>query len=137
MLWPYSLKAFAEQFNVIKVDYDGITPIEKFSGTKTDLTLKNYHTWGFLVYVLYSIFQVNISGLTKWEPRSHAGMYIVNLPFYAGSVALLLNPSTVHVSPQFYAVFDDEFSTVPLMRYGIILPNWIDLVKISLQSIAP
>ena len=28
----------AEKFNVIKVDYDGITPMEKFSGTTTDIT---------------------------------------------------------------------------------------------------
>ena len=106
------------------MNYYGITPIEKFSGTKTDLTLKNYHTWGFLVYVLYSIFQVNISGLTNWEPRSHAGIYIVNLPFYAGSVALLLNPATGHFSPQFHVVFDDTFSIVPFIREGKIPQNW-------------
>ena len=66
MLWPYSLKAFAEQFNVIKVDYDGITPMEKFSGTTTYINLKNHHTWVYPVYVLDAILQGNIAGITKW-----------------------------------------------------------------------
>ena len=39
MLCPYALKAFAEQLNVLKVDDDGITPMEKFSGTTTYITL--------------------------------------------------------------------------------------------------
>ena len=33
ILWPYALKEFSEQLNVIKVDNDGITPMEKFEGT--------------------------------------------------------------------------------------------------------
>ena len=52
MLWPYSLKPCVEQLNELKVDDDGITPIEKFAGTTTDITLKNHHTWGFPVYLL-------------------------------------------------------------------------------------
>ena len=40
MLWHYALKAFAEQLNVLKVDYDVITPIEKFIGTTSDITHK-------------------------------------------------------------------------------------------------
>ena len=39
MLCPYALKAFPEQLNVPKADDDGITPMEKFSGTTTDITL--------------------------------------------------------------------------------------------------
>ena len=44
MLYPYALKAFAEKLNDLKVDDGGITPMEKFSGTTTDITLKNHHT---------------------------------------------------------------------------------------------
>ena len=39
-----STKSFAEQLNVPKMDDYGITPIEKFSGTTTYITLKNHHT---------------------------------------------------------------------------------------------
>ena len=45
---------------------DGITPMEKFASTTTDINRKNHHTWGCPVYVLDTIFQVNIAGLTNW-----------------------------------------------------------------------
>ena len=40
MLWTYALKDFSEQLNVLKVNADGITPMEKFTGTTTDINLK-------------------------------------------------------------------------------------------------
>ena len=95
--------------NVIKVDDDGITTMENFAGTTTDISIKNQHTWGFPVYVLDEILQVNIAGITKWEPRSFSGIYLGHSPFHAVSLALVLNPETGHVSPQFHVVFDDEF----------------------------
>ena len=108
--------------------------MENFSGTTTDIYLKNHHTWGCPVYVLDAIFQGSIYGLTKWEPRSREVIYIDHSPFHAGSLSLVLNPVTGHVSPQFNVVFGDEFSTVPLMRYGTIPPNWTDLVQHISQS---
>ena len=81
--------------------------------------------------------QGNISGMPKWEPYSRAGLYIGHSPFHAGSVALVLNPYTVHVSPQFHVVFDDNCSTVPFMREGTIPPNCTDLVQCIPRSGAP
>ena len=104
------------KFNEIKVDGDGTTPMENFSGTTTYITFKNHHTWGCPVYVLDAMFQGNIAGLPKWETRSPAGIYLGHLPFNTVSVSLVLNQVTIHVSPQFYVVFDDEFSTVLFMR---------------------
>ena len=43
ILRPYSLKAFAEKFNVLKVDDYGISPMEKFSGTATYISIKKFH----------------------------------------------------------------------------------------------
>jgi hypothetical protein len=40
-------------------------------------------------------------------------------------VALVYNPSTGHVSPQFHVVFDGDFTTVPYMEAGTISPNWV------------
>ena len=40
MLWPVSLKSFVEQLYVLKVNDDGITPMEKFSGSTKDIALK-------------------------------------------------------------------------------------------------
>ena len=58
-----------------------------------------------------------------------AGIYLGHSQFNAKSVALVLNPETGNVSPQFHVVFDDEFSTIPFMREGTISPNWTDIVQ--------
>ena len=52
MLWLYVINAFAEQLNELEMYYDGVTPMEKFSVTTTDITLNDHHTWDFPVYVL-------------------------------------------------------------------------------------
>ena len=137
MLWTYELKDFTERLNVLKVDDDGITPMEKFSSTTTDISLKNHHTQVCPVYVLDKIFQGNKAGITKWESLSIVGIYIRDSPFHSGSVALVLNPELGHVSPQFNVVFDDEFYTVTLITEDKIPPNCTDLVQGSSQSGAP
>ena len=81
--------------------------------------------------------QGNLSGFPNWEPRSRAGIYLGHSPFYVDSVAMLLNPATVHVSPKLHVVFDDEFSTFPFMRDITISSNCIYLVQSSSQIGAP
>ena len=65
----------------------------------------------------------------KWEPCLHIGVYLGHLPFFTDSLALVWNPTTVRVSPQYHVVFDDDLSTVPYMKAGILPPNWEDLIK--------
>ena len=71
------------------------------------------------------------AGPPKWEPRSWLGIYVGHSPIHAGSVALVLNPQTGLISPQFHVVFDDDFSTVPHLRAGTVPPNWAQLVESS------
>ena len=40
---------------------DGITPMEKFSGTTTYVSINNHHTWFFQVYARDEISQGKIS----------------------------------------------------------------------------
>ena len=47
MLWPYVLKSSSKKLNVLKVDGDGITTMEKFAFTTTYIALTNHHTWVF------------------------------------------------------------------------------------------
>lgn len=56
-------------------------------------------------------------------------------PDHTGSVALVLNPRTLHMSPQFHVVFDDDFSTVPYLWKSEMPPNWTDLVKSSHKKV--
>jgi hypothetical protein len=52
-----------------------------------------------------------------------------------GLVALVLNPRTGHVSPQYHMVFDDQFTTVPFMEENKVPPNWAQLVKNSTEKV--
>ena len=112
MFWPFALKAMAERMNRLHIHADGSTPESRLYGLCGEaIPVGSYHTLFCPVYVLDAKSQGPI-GPPKWEPRSRIGVYLGHSPFHAGSVALVLNPTTGHVSPQFYVVFDDNFSTV-------------------------
>jgi len=66
--------------------------------------------------------------LQKWQPRARLGVYLGHSPCHAGTVALVLNPSSMHVSPQYHVAFDDHFQTVPYLATKDIPPVWRELV---------
>jgi len=59
------------------------------------------------------------------------GIYVGRSPSHASNVAIILNPRTGHVSPQFRVVFDDYFTMVPYLCTGTVPPHWADLVRSS------
>ena len=77
------------------------------------------------------------AGPPKWEPCSRIGVYLGKSPFHAVSVALVWNPTIGCISPQYYVLFDNEFSTVPYMEAGTIPPNWYNIVKYSTKMDTP
>ena len=46
-------------------------------------------------------------------------------------MALVWNPTTGQVSPQYHVVFDKNFTTVPYMESGTLPPNWQELTEHS------
>jgi hypothetical protein len=62
-------------------------------------------------------------------------IYVGHSPAHAGSVALVLNLRTGHVSPQYHVVFNDLFTTVPFMEKSKVPPNWADLVEKSCEKV--
>jgi hypothetical protein len=136
MLWPLALLAAADRMNHLHIDLDGKTPEMKFSSAANVTTrLRDFHTFGSPCYVLDSRLQsAGGPGAPKWEPRSRLGIYVGHSPNHAGSVALVLNPKTGLISPQFHVVFDDDFSTVPYLRKGTVPDNWAELVTNSRQK---
>jgi Reverse transcriptase (RNA-dependent DNA polymerase) len=50
--------------------------------------------------------------ISKWLERARIGIYLGKSPRHARSVALVLNPQTGNVSPQYHVKFDDTFETV-------------------------
>ena len=112
------------------VDSNGLSPIEKFSSTPEKMCFDNLHTWGSPCFVLDERLQgQNI--IPKWDPRSQFRIYLGHSPCHAGSVALVLNPKTFHVSPQYHLAFDDDFLTAPYLATEDVPPNWKELVVAS------
>ena len=135
MFWPFALKAAQDRLNQLNVGLDGKTPDMKFSGVASmSLRLRDFHTFGCPCYVLDSRLQTNPMGVPKWEPRARLGIYLGRSPAHANNVALVLNPKTGLVSPQFHIVFDDYFTTVPHLRKGTVPPNWKKLVQGSKEK---
>eukprot|EP00956_Cyclotella_meneghiniana_P031730 scaffold84308_cov35-Cyclotella_meneghiniana.AAC.2 len=67
----------------------------RFSQSPTaTVDLRNFHTFGCPCYILDSRAQVDPKGVPKWEPRARLGIYLGHSPAHAGSVALVMNPSS-------------------------------------------
>ena len=100
----------------MEMDVNRKTTEQKFSSVEFQIFPTDYHTWGFPVFVLEAQLQIGPEEIPKWEPRARSLVYIGHSPFHKGSVALVLNTRTGHVSPKYHVVFDDTFSTVENTR---------------------
>ena len=87
------------------------SPIERFTGVPVRPKLRHYHAFGCLTYILDNALQSG-QGAPKWKQRVRLGIYLGPSPSHAHTVALILNPRTGHVSPQFHVKFDNFFETV-------------------------
>ena len=133
ILWPFAWKDFENKKNHLRLDSDGRSAMNRFSQVDVKPDLCIFHPFGCPVFVLDSRLQSGLAKPPKWEPRAQVGVYLGHSPCHAGSVALVLNPKTLRVSPQFHLVYDDEFSTVPFMTEGTIPPHWEQLVEKSCE----
>ena len=117
MFWTFAIKAIAERLNSLQVDSTAQMPESILHGVKIeDIPVKYYHTLFCPTYLLDARLQNSGgAGLPKWEPRSRIGVYLGHSPFHSDNAALVWNPTTGGVSPQYHVVFDDNFTTVPFM----------------------
>jgi hypothetical protein len=58
-------------------------------------------------------------------------IYVGCSPSHASNLALILNPRTGHISPQFHVVFNYDFIIVQYLYTGTVPPQWADLVHSS------
>jgi hypothetical protein len=132
ILWPFALKCAEDRMNNLVHRADGRTPYQTLTGLdQVKLDVSNFHTFGCPCYVLDHRLQSGNSMIPKWEPRARMGLYVGRSPSHAANVALIFNPRTGHISPQFHVIFDDDFTTVPYLRTATIPPYWADLVRAS------
>jgi hypothetical protein len=126
-LWPYALRhanhAHAQTPSRTK-HHGGRTPFEIFVNSTIRPNVKDFHPFGCPIYVLDDNLA---SGKTipKWMPRARLGIYLGFSPNHARNVALVLNPTTGLVSPQYHVRFDDLFETTLNPRNNAIdLATW-------------
>ena len=121
-LWPYAMRHANDVANATPKKGEESSPLEKFSGVKVAPKLRHFHAFGCPTYVLDNAIQSG-QGVPKWKQRSRLGVYLGPSPNHARSVALVLNPRTGHVSPQFHVKFDDFFETVQLKDTDLDAPD--------------
>ena len=111
-LWPFAFSHAVFIWNNLP-GQDGLAPEEKWTGSRFPnfSLLRRLHPWGCPSYVLDPTLQDG-KKLPKWQPRSRQGKYLGFSSEHASSVALVLNPQTKRISPQFHLLFDDYFTTV-------------------------
>ena len=110
-LWPYAVRAANDGLSVGIPKGKQHTRIELFSGSRVLPKLRNHHTFGCPAYVLKNKLQAG-QKINKWDSRARLGINLGQSPKHARSVALILNPTTGLVSPQYHIKFDELFETV-------------------------
>ena len=131
-----AVSAFSKSKNDLEIGSDGMSHTEKFNqlaASKKKIDIKQRHVWGCPVFVLDHRLQ-NVQKIPKWDERVRVGAYMGRSPNHAGNVALVLNLSTGHVSPQYHIVFDDKFKTVEALQKGVVPSRWEYIAKIGYES---
>ena len=110
-LWRYAMRHAHDVANATPRKKLELSPLELLSGVQIAPKLRHFHAFGCLTYMLDNALQSG-QGAPKWKERARLGVYLGPSPNHTRSVALVLNPRTGHLSPQFHIKFDDFFETV-------------------------
>ena len=110
-LWPYAMRHANDVANTTPRMGGDRSHLEKFTGVPVRPKLCHFHAFGCPAYVLDNTLQSG-QGVPKRKQRAHLGIYLGPSPSHARMVAVVLNPRTGHVSPQFHVKFDDFFESV-------------------------
>jgi hypothetical protein len=108
---------------------DGLSKTKVFCETQSPIKMKNLHTFGCPAYVLVKPIQSSNSSVPRFHCRTCISIYVGHSPHNAGNVALILNPQTGCTSPQYYVVFNDNFTTVNDIKNSLTPSTWQQLVS--------
>ena len=107
--WSFALKYALDQHNRLHLDAMGYTPLDIFVHTRQQLHPEIFHNFGCPALVLDARQQSGVGSVPKWEPHSWMAVNLGFSPVHSLDVALVFNPLTGFVSPQYHLVFDDGF----------------------------
>jgi hypothetical protein len=132
IFWPFAVKCYKDRLNNLVHRADGRTPYKTLASLDAaPINTSNFHIFGCPCYVLDHRLQSGTGKIPKWGHRARMGIYVGRSPSHASNVALILNPRTGLVSPQFHVVYDNDFTTVPYLRTAAVPLHWAELVCIS------
>jgi hypothetical protein len=117
--WPFAIRHAVNLYNHTTRIGHTASPWELFTGEPSTRQLVDYHVFGSPVYVLHKSLQDSAGSTHKWRSRCWQGIYLGHSPMHAGNVALVYNPLTTHVTPQFHVTWDDSFSSVATSDSGL------------------
>ena len=111
-LWPYAVRIADEDVNDTPSMQDSQrrTPQQIFSGTVVHANPKHRKHFGCPVFALDNALQGK-RPFHKWKKRARVGVYLGRSPQHNQSVALALDRTAGHVSPQFHVKCDPCFHT--------------------------
>ena len=137
-LWTFAVKHALDSWNnTPRKDLGYRSPNEAFAKLKTRTSRKtafeNFHPFGCPVYVLDTKLRDGKS-IPKWKPRSKMGIYLGQSDEHARSVALVLNPATDHISPQYHILYDDSYHTLNKPNLSDQIAIWTDISKTSVPG---
>jgi len=69
--------------------------------------------------------------LPRWEPRARRGIFVRYSSVHSSDMPLVLNIHAGHISPQYYVVFYDSFSTVPSLALEEEPPSYWSAIDFS------
>ena len=121
-LWPYAMRHANDVANATPRKGQELSPLELFSGIQIAPKLRHFHAFRCPTYMLDNALQSE-QGAPKWKEHSRLGVYLGPSPNHARSIALVLNPRTGHVSPQFHVKFNNFFETVQAKAIDLDAPD--------------
>jgi len=110
-LWPFAIR-HAVAFHNASIRKDAKhCPHYLFTGEDPPAQLQDFRIFGSPTFVLKKELQDGAK-LNKWSERSWQGVYIGHSSCHSGSIPLIYNPQTTHISPQYHVIHDEFFQTV-------------------------
>ena len=121
-LWPMAVAQAVYLVNRVPDPATGWSAFDLFARQRWNQNkFLDLNVWGCPAYVLEKRIADGLK-IPRWEPRSHRSIYMGVSQKHASSVALLLNPDTGAITPQFHVVFDNWFATIA--NAAIDLPDF-------------
>ena len=87
-----------------------------FTSTEVQDNPKHWKPFGCPNFVLTSALRAPQLIYHKWKYIAELGIYLGPSPVYHRNVALILNPATGLISPQFHVSFDPDITTAPYLK---------------------